>query len=111
MPDTSQSGNTSGSQDVHWTKQWLESSFKDWLMIIDSADLVEEVNIRNFLPECEHGAIIITSSRSNLGSVLGMNSVEVKDIDEKSGVDLLLSCAKSSISSETGESSILSILS
>ncbi|KEP45608.1 kinesin light chain, partial [Rhizoctonia solani 123E] len=44
---------------------WLESSRGPWLLVFDNAD-DPSTNIRNFIPGCNHGSVLITTRLANL---------------------------------------------
>jgi hypothetical protein len=73
-------------------KAWLaRDTNKRWLMIIDNVeDLDSKFQIQQFLPQCQHGSVIITTTRSNLVSVLRVHGIEVEKVDETAGVDMFL---------------------
>jgi len=79
------------NQSLMICKQWLERNIENWLMVIDGADNLEKVDIRAFLPQCDHGTVLITSSRYNLGSSLRVKEIALENLDEQSEVDLLVS--------------------
>lgn len=94
---------TPNLQDIVRVKRRLEAEPKDWLMILDSADDLE-VDIREMIPNCDHVAILITSNRSNLGSALGLEGLEVETIDQASGVNILFSWGQISHPSNSSRS-------
>jgi hypothetical protein len=72
-------------------KRWLSmENNANWLLILDNYD-IETVKIHNLLPTCDAGHVIITSRRSNLQG-LG-KTIEIGEIDEQSGISLLLKSA------------------
>jgi hypothetical protein len=89
-------------QDIIFVKRWLEKGLKNWLMIVDSSDELEEFDARQFLPKCNHGAILITSSRSGLAKAWDTESIEVSEIDSDGGVELLLSYSSAEVLSNEG---------
>jgi hypothetical protein len=70
-------------------KEWLtiESNGR-WLLVLDNYDDIGAVNIHDLLPTCDAGHVIITSRRSDLQG-LG-KTLEIDEIDERSGILLLL---------------------
>jgi hypothetical protein len=58
---------------------------------LDNYDDTGAVNIYDLLPTCDAGHVVITTRRSNL-QALG-KTLEVDEIDEKSGILLLLKSA------------------
>jgi hypothetical protein len=72
-------------------KSWLMLRSKgNWLLLIDSYDDAESFDVRQFLPECGHGNILITTTRSEMASELDMDSIEVGAIDSAAGSKILL---------------------
>jgi len=73
-------------------KEWLAAKHNgEWLLVLDNYDDVDAVDIRLLLPTCDAGNVIITSRKSNL-QILG-KTVAVDEIDEVSGIRLLLKSA------------------
>jgi len=72
-------------------REWLaEKNNQNWLLILDNYD-DGGVGLHSLLPTCDTGNVIITSRKSNL-QMLGI-LVPVDDIDEESGVSLLMKSA------------------
>ncbi|KAJ7876243.1 hypothetical protein B0H13DRAFT_2201073 [Mycena leptocephala] len=71
--------------------QWLNSKQDDWLLFLDNAD-DPTINLHNYLPQCRHGNILITSRNPGLGVYAGA-SCAVDDMEETDAVDLLLRSA------------------
>jgi hypothetical protein len=73
-------------------REWLAIERNErWLLILDNYDDIGAVNIHNILPTCDVGHVIITSRRGDLQSV--GRTLEIDEIDEKSGISLLLKSA------------------
>jgi len=73
-------------------KEWLAAKHnEEWLLVLDNYDDVNAVEIRLLLPTCDAGNVIITSRKNNL-QLLG-KTVAVEEIDEVSGIRLLLKSA------------------
>jgi hypothetical protein len=71
--------------------QLEEESNNDWLMKVDGVeDLPTRYRLEQLLPQCDHGKIILTTTRSDLASIFGAYAVEVGEIDEASGVEMFL---------------------
>ncbi|SPJ74909.1 uncharacterized protein FTOL_04640 [Fusarium torulosum] len=89
-------------------KDWLQSKESgQWLMIIDNADDMRlffpqtdnfsksmsnnEDSLGQFLPECSHGTILITTRNMQVGSRLmkGKRPIEVGKMDENEAIQLL----------------------
>ena len=59
-------------------------------MVIDSIDEPDEFDSRKYLPDCNHGAVLATSSLSGLAKAWDMQSLEISEIDTQAGTELLL---------------------
>ena len=74
------------------TKEWLAIEKNGgWLLILDNYDDIDAVNIHNLLPTSDTGHVIIRPRRSDL-QALG-RTLEIDEIDERSGISLLLKSA------------------
>lgn len=73
----------------------------DWLLIIDSIDNLNQDNFRQYIPSCNHGSIIVTSTQSQAPEVFRLGRLEVDRLDLASGRQLLLTCAFGSIEDAT----------
>lgn len=63
----------------------------DWLLIVDGVeDLPARYRLEQLLPQCNHGKIILTTTRSDIASIIGACQVEVGEIDVISGVEMFL---------------------
>lgn len=68
-----------------------EESDLNWLMVIDGLeDLPARYRIEQLLPRCDHGTIILTSTRSDLASIVKAPGIEVCELNEAAGVELFL---------------------
>ncbi|KAJ7855803.1 hypothetical protein B0H13DRAFT_1727882 [Mycena leptocephala] len=88
-------GNT--SQDA---LKWLANNQDDWLLFYDNAD-DPKIDLNRFIPQCNHGNIIITTRNPTLRGYAGAHFA-VSDMEETDAVALLLKSAGQDISS-TGE--------
>ncbi|KAJ7686114.1 hypothetical protein B0H17DRAFT_940725 [Mycena rosella] len=70
---------------------WLTSRVEEWLLVFDNAD-DPDIVLNDFLPQCHHGNIIITSRNPELCVYAGSHSC-VSDMEEEDAVALLLSSA------------------
>ncbi|KAJ7811542.1 hypothetical protein B0H14DRAFT_2523748 [Mycena olivaceomarginata] len=70
--------------------RWLASRVEEWLLVFDNTD-DPSINLNDFIPQCNHGNIIITSRNPGL-RVYGSHS-PVSDMEEKDAVALLLKSA------------------
>ncbi|KAF8201999.1 hypothetical protein K438DRAFT_592924 [Mycena galopus ATCC 62051] len=69
---------------------WLTSRAEEWLLLFDNAD-DPSINLNHFIPQCNHGNIIITSRNPGL-RVYGSHS-PVLDMEEDDAVTLLMKSA------------------
>ncbi|RYP41484.1 hypothetical protein DL767_000989 [Monosporascus sp. MG133] len=84
-------------------KTWLQEECRRWLMVVDSADDTElffgqsdnasgnDATLVQFLPECSHGALLVTTRNKQTGVKLtkGTNLIEVGRMTEEECQDLL----------------------
>ncbi|KAJ7734108.1 P-loop containing nucleoside triphosphate hydrolase protein [Mycena metata] len=70
---------------------WLTSKVEEWLVLFDNAD-DPGINLNDFIPQCNHGNIIITSRNPGLCVYAGSHS-PVSDMEEDDAVALLLKSA------------------
>ncbi|KAF8195187.1 P-loop containing nucleoside triphosphate hydrolase protein [Mycena galopus ATCC 62051] len=70
---------------------WLTSKVEEWLLFFDNAD-DPNMDLNDFLPQCNHGNIIITSRNPGLCIYAGAHSL-VSDMEEKDAAALLLKSA------------------
>ena len=70
-------------------KDWLTDHKKgDWLLVIDNADKLDEVDIQAFIPPTNKGSVVITSRDSQAG-VFGP-AIELGEMDSRDAYILLL---------------------
>jgi hypothetical protein len=84
----------SSSQDA---LKWLATNQEDWLLFYDNAD-DPKIDLHRFIPQCNHGNIIITTRNPTLRSYAGAHFA-VSDMEETDAVALLLKSAGQDISS------------
>ncbi|KAF7369582.1 Nephrocystin-3 [Mycena venus] len=70
---------------------WLTSRVEKWLLVFDNTD-VSSKDMNDFIPQCNHGNIIITSQNPGLCAYAGAHSL-VSDMEENDAVALLLKSA------------------
>ncbi|KAJ7765230.1 hypothetical protein B0H16DRAFT_414843 [Mycena metata] len=70
---------------------WLASKAEEWLLFFDNAD-DPNINLHDYIPQCNHGNIIITSRNPGMCVHAGSNSL-VSDMEEEDAVALLLKSA------------------
>jgi hypothetical protein len=71
--------------------QWFTGKNQEWLLFFDNADN-PKINLRVYLPKCNHGNILITSRNPELRVHAGSHS-QVSDMEKEDAVDLLLKSA------------------
>ncbi|KAJ6555477.1 P-loop containing nucleoside triphosphate hydrolase protein [Mycena vulgaris] len=89
-------GNT--SQDA---LNWLKGNHDQWLLFFDNAD-DPEINLNPFLPQCDHGNIIITSRNPGLRGYAGSDA-RVSDMEETDAIKLLLTSAAQEVTPRNEE--------
>ncbi|KAF7369456.1 FabD/lysophospholipase-like protein [Mycena venus] len=78
---------------------WLTSKVEEWLLFFDNAD-DPSINLNDFIPQCTHGNIIITSRNPGLCVYAGSHSL-VSDMEEEDAVALLLKSAAQEVTFST----------
>ncbi|KAJ7743414.1 P-loop containing nucleoside triphosphate hydrolase protein [Mycena metata] len=78
---------------------WLTSKVKEWLLFFDNAD-DPNINLNDYIPQCNHGNIIITSRNPGMCVYAGSDSL-VSDMEEEDAVTLLLKSALQKATSHT----------
>ncbi|KAJ7857869.1 hypothetical protein B0H13DRAFT_1902114 [Mycena leptocephala] len=70
---------------------WLTSRVEEWLLVFDNTD-DPSINLNDFIPQCNHGNIIITSRNPGLHIYAGSRSL-ISDMEAEDAVALLLKSA------------------
>ncbi|KAI9155676.1 Ankyrin-3 [Paramyrothecium foliicola] len=71
-------------------KRWLcQDSNKSWLVVFDSVEDHDNLDIRNYFPSCEQGSIIITTVLSCIHTPLGFHGLSLEGVNEEAGADRL----------------------
>ncbi|KAJ7714880.1 P-loop containing nucleoside triphosphate hydrolase protein, partial [Mycena metata] len=78
---------------------WLISKVEEWLLFFDNAD-DPNINLNDYIPQCNHGNIIITSRNPGICVYAGANSL-VSDMEEEDAVALLLKSALQKVTVHT----------
>ncbi|KAJ7240965.1 P-loop containing nucleoside triphosphate hydrolase protein, partial [Mycena rebaudengoi] len=81
---------------------WLTSNIEGWLLFFDNAD-DPRLNLNDFIPQCNHGNIIMTSRNPGLRVYAGSHSL-VSDMEEEDAVALLLKSAAQEATTQTEQS-------
>ncbi|KAJ7873537.1 P-loop containing nucleoside triphosphate hydrolase protein, partial [Mycena olivaceomarginata] len=71
---------------------WLTSKVEEWLLFFDNAD-DPSIDLNDFIPQCEHGNVIIASRNPGLRVHAGAHS-PISNMEEEDAVALLLKSAK-----------------
>ncbi|KAJ7857998.1 hypothetical protein B0H13DRAFT_1727340 [Mycena leptocephala] len=82
----------SSSQDA---LKWLANNQEDWLLFYDNAD-DPKIDLNRFIPQCNHGNIIITTRNPTLRGYAGAHFA-VSNMEESDAVELLLKSASQEI--------------
>ncbi|KAJ7714856.1 P-loop containing nucleoside triphosphate hydrolase protein [Mycena metata] len=69
----------------------LANKLEEWLLFFDNAD-DPSINLNDYIPQCNHGNVIITSRNPGMCVYAGSNSL-VSDMEEEDAVALLLKSA------------------
>ncbi|KAJ7854230.1 hypothetical protein B0H13DRAFT_1642486 [Mycena leptocephala] len=77
--------------------RWFSNNQEDWLLFYDNAD-DPKIDLNGFMPQCNHGNIIITTRNPALRGYAGAHFA-VSDMEETDAVALLLKSAGQDISS------------
>jgi hypothetical protein len=73
-------------------KDWFaKEANTEWLLIFDNVDDLETFDIRDFFPKAPWGSILITTRRRDIP--ISWNGIEVQEMSENEGLQLLLRCA------------------
>ena len=85
-------------------QQWLSSSKNQgWLMVLDSLDDLDSFDYRKFVPQCNHGSIIVTSTLSHTMGEFDLQGLEISGLDLVHGCEMLLSGAGVDASLDKGK--------
>jgi hypothetical protein len=64
--------------------------YSRWLLIIDSVDNLDLEDYTRYIPSCNHGSVIITSTQLQASEVFRMPKLDVDSLDPQSSCKLLL---------------------
>lgn len=71
--------------------------YTHWLLVIDSVDDLDQDNFRQYIPSCDYGSVMITSTQSQAPAVFRLLGLEVDRLDIDSSRELLFLRASRSI--------------
>src|ERR1700761_5448443 len=76
-------------EEVENVKNFLANTQGNWLCIFDNAD-DREVSLKNYIPSCNHGNIIVTSRLREMAQLSSLkNHIDLGDLDRNSAMELL----------------------
>ncbi|OCL01570.1 hypothetical protein AOQ84DRAFT_230809, partial [Glonium stellatum] len=87
------------SSSSNWKKvvaRLRSTRHRDWLLVIDSVDDLTQQNFIQYIPSCNYGSVIVTSTQSEAPDVFKLAKLEVDSLDSASGRKLLFARALSS---------------
>ncbi|KAK4161596.1 hypothetical protein QBC43DRAFT_243126 [Cladorrhinum sp. PSN259] len=77
------------------TSRLRSTRYTDWLLVIDSADSLEEGELAEYIPACRYGSILITSTRDVLWMGFNQdNRINVGGLDHANSYALLTGLAE-----------------
>ena len=81
-------------------KQWFHSYKGRWLIVLDSADTIDNnqdksyINLEYFVPDAPRVHFVITSRSSTAKETTALDAVEVADMEPSEAIELFQRCAK-----------------
>ncbi|KAK0478991.1 P-loop containing nucleoside triphosphate hydrolase protein, partial [Armillaria novae-zelandiae] len=77
-------------ESVEEVRDFLRRMHEDWLVVFDNAD-DPNVDLSNYIPECNHGSVIITSRLTEVNQMASPDfHIDFGDLEQSDAVDLLL---------------------
>lgn len=80
--------------------EWLEQDTnRSWIMVFDGIPSFDDMSgcdgldIRKYLPSCDHGHLLLITTASDLQSRLGFPEIQLQGVDDHTGSEILLKCA------------------
>ena len=70
-------------------KRWLEKTSGAWLLVIDSFDTIDDFDAQEFLPQCYHGGILVTTSRRDLADSWATHVLDIPQLTDEASSQLL----------------------
>ncbi|KAJ4465840.1 hypothetical protein J3R30DRAFT_3313544 [Lentinula aciculospora] len=67
---------------------WLQTHEENWFLIMDHVDN-PKIHLRDYLPSCDHGNVLITSMNAGLQDAIE-HSLEIQDMNPDEGTELFL---------------------
>ena len=88
LPAAQHSGVDGSVESVH---QWISSLQEKWLIVFDNADVPPPEVVEKFIPPGNRGNILITSRNRSMGRIVSIeNRIEIKEMEERDAITLLL---------------------
>ena len=84
-------------------KAYLERTLKKWLLVIDSFDAVDELNILDLIPRCNKGHVVITSIRSDISIENAVEVIHIVGLQDVHGTELLRHYTRIDFTSKEGK--------
>jgi hypothetical protein len=78
---------------VNWKRvitRLRTTRYSRWLLIIDSVDNLNLEDYRRYIPSCNHGSIIVTSTQIQASEVFRMPKLDIDSLDLQSSRKLLI---------------------
>ena len=71
--------------------EWISFLQEEWLIVFDNADVPPPEVVQKFIPPGNRGNIMITSRNRSMGRIVSFeNMIEIKEMEEKDAITLLL---------------------
>ena len=71
--------------------QWISLLQKEWLIVLDNADVPPPEVVEKFIPPGNRGNVLITSRNRSMGKIVSPeNRIEIKEMEEADAISLLL---------------------
>ncbi|KAL2865255.1 uncharacterized protein BJX67DRAFT_373335 [Aspergillus lucknowensis] len=93
-------GSENRQSGVEEVLQWLEQDTNQaWIIVfdgvesMDDTDNVDDLDIRDYFPSCDHGHLLLVTTASDLHSRLGFPGIELQGVDDSTGASILMKCA------------------
>jgi hypothetical protein len=86
---------------ANWRKviaRLRSTCYPRWLLVIDSVDDLDREDFAQYVPSCQYGSVIVTSTKYRAAEVFRLPPLEIDRLDLDSSRELLLTRASGSIS-------------
>jgi tetratricopeptide (TPR) repeat protein len=83
--------NSGVNDSVDSVLQWISYLQEEWLIVFDNADVPPPEVVEKFIPSGNRGNILITSRNRSMGRIVSFeNRIEIKEMEERDAITLLL---------------------